>query len=156
MNTVTRELGLRRAASMISRFEGGQSADGRYRAYRDPVDVWTIGHGETLGVHASMVWSKATADRRLRKRLRADFLPALERAIPRGTKLTANQVAASLSFVWNLGTGILDDSHDFGRHLRAGRKRSAWDSMLEYDRAGGRVLPGLTRRRHAERNLALK
>lgn len=154
MNAVTRELGLRRAAKLITEFEGGESKDGKFRAYRDPVGVWTIGHGETKNVHAGMVWTKAKADRMLRQRLRADFLPPLERATPKHTKLTANQVAASLSFLWNLGVGMLDPSHDFGRHLRAGEKAEAWDSMLEYDKAGGRRLDGLTRRRKAERALA--
>jgi lysozyme len=156
MNLVTRRAALRRAAKLISEFEGGRSPDGEYRAYRDPVGVWTIGHGETQGVRPGMVWSKRKADRMLRRRLKRDVLPALERAIPPGTRLTANQAAATLSFCWNLGVGMLEASHMFGRHLRAGHKRQAWDSMLMYDKAGGRTLPGLTRRRQAERALALK
>lgn len=157
MNPVTRRIALNRAAKIIARFEGGESADGKFRAYYDANGrVWTIGYGETLHVRAGMVWTALRARRDLARRLKRDFLPPLERALPRGAKLTANQVAAALSFLWNLGVGMLDASHDFGRHLRAGQKRQAWDSMLLYDKAGGRTLPGLSRRRRAERALALK
>lgn len=157
MNAITQRKALNRAAKIIATFEGGESADGKYRAYYDANGrVWTIGHGETLHVRAGMVWTAAQARRDLRRRLRRDFLPAVKRAIPKGAHPTANQVAATLSFVWNLGVGMLDTSHTFGAAFRAGHFRKAWDSMPLYDESGGRHLAGLTRRRKAERALALR
>ena len=67
--------------------------------------------------------------------------------------LNKNQIDALCSFVWNLGPGSM--SWDVGRLLRARNYEGAANAMLAYDRAGGQVLPGLVRRRQAERALFL-
>lgn len=135
----------------VSAFEGGQSADGLFHAYWDPWGkVWTVGYGETHGVHSGIVWSRAQAENDLRKRMESSYEPAINAL---GVPLTQNQYDALCSFVWNLGPGSMQ--WDVGRHLRARDYQAAADALLEYDRAGGQVLSGLSRRRHAERALFL-
>lgn len=70
--------------------------------------------------------------------------------------LNDNQQAALLSFVFNLGPGIIGTDHDIGRLLRAHDLKAAANAMLEYDDPGTDVTAGLFRRRKAERALFLK
>jgi lysozyme len=65
-----------------------------------------------------------------------------------GLNLTDNQFAALVSFTFNLGAGNLNK-------LMSQGLAAASDRILLFDHAGGMVLPGLTRRRQAERALFL-
>ena len=69
---------------------------------------------------------------------------------------TQNMHDALTSFVYNLGPGAISPSTGVGRALRACEWERASNEMLRWDKAGGRSLPGLTRRRRAERALFLK
>ena len=63
---------------------------------------------------------------------------------------------AICSFVYNLGCSYLDPGHEIADKLNSGYlRRGAADALLLYDRANGVVLPGLKRRREAERRLFL-
>jgi lysozyme len=62
---------------------------------------------------------------------------------------------AIVSFTFNLGPGPLDPSKDLGRCLARRGRRGTGAALLEYDHAGGVVLPGLLNRRKAERRLFL-
>lgn len=140
-----------RGLALVESFEGGQSPDGLFRAYWDAYGrVWTIGYGETHGVHQGMVWTKEQAEADLRTRMDREYLPSI-----RGldVPLNPNQVDALCSFVWNLGPGAMQ--WDVGRYLRAREYRAAADALLAYDRAGGQILAGLVGRRQAERRLFL-
>jgi hypothetical protein len=70
--------------------------------------------------------------------------------------LNQHQFDALVSFVYNLGPGAIAPGTGIGRALRARAWRRAADEMLRWNRAGGRVLAGLTRRREAERALFLR
>lgn len=143
-----------RTVEMIASFEGGESPDGLFHPYRDPVGVWTIGYGHTEGVNAkSKPLTKAEAVSLLRRDLVEHYGPHINNL---NLPLTQPQYDATLSFVYNLGAGVLAASTDFGRELRAHHWHAAADAMLEYDRAGGNVLPGLKARRERERNLFLE
>lgn len=113
--------------------------------------VWTIGFGETAGVHQGMVWTYAQAVNDLKSRLAADYEPAIRGL---GVPLNQHQFDALCSFVWNLGPGSM--SWDVGQLLRRREYTAAANAMLKYDTAGGVVLAGLQRRREAERALFLK
>lgn len=66
-----------------------------------------------------------------------------------GLKLNQNQFDALVSFTYNCGPGNL-------LKLVAGRTiLQIGDAILKYNKAGGKVLKGLTRRREAERALFL-
>jgi GH24 family phage-related lysozyme (muramidase) len=135
--------------ALVAEFEGFEP-----RPYRDPVGIWTIGYGETEGISANTKpWTREYAARRLRERLNKDFMPAVLAA---NRNLTQNQLDGFTSFVYNVGPGGVSPSSRVGRNLRAGNVRAAADAILEWDKAGGRRLAGLTRRRRAERSLILK
>lgn len=62
--------------------------------------------------------------------------------------LTVRQRMALISFVFNLGPGVLDGK--LLRLINEGRIAAAARMMLDYDHAGGVVVQGLSNRRHAE------
>lgn len=140
-----------RGLNFIAGFEGGESSDGLFHAYWDPYGhVWTIGYGETSGVHPGMTWTKAQAEDDLKRKLENDYIWAINNL---DVPLTQNQFNALCSFVWNLGAGSMQ--WDIGRYLRARNYQAAANALLEYTHAGGVVLAGLVRRREAERALFL-
>lgn len=133
---------------LIKRFEGYVGTP-----YRDPVGVWTIGYGHTEGVSAG---SPHLTEPEASRLLLADLDGVYARAVNEtGIPLTQRQFDATVSFVYNLGVGMLDPIHTFGADLHAHLYTKAADSMLLYDMAGGKRLAGLTTRREAERRLFL-
>ena len=87
------------------------------------------------------------------KRLLAD-IEQFERGVMRVVKvpLTDNQLAALVSFTYNLGIGSLWRS-TLLRLLNAGDYEAAAKEFLKWDRAGGVPVAGLTRRRKSEMDL---
>lgn len=131
---------------LVKSFEGL-----RLDAYQDSVGVWTIGYGSTTGVRAGQVITEADAE----ALLRADLGTAeagVEDAI--GDEATDNQFAACVSLAFNVGVGLFAKS-SIVRLMLAGEPEKAAERFLLYNRAGGKVLAGLTRRRAAERALFL-
>ena len=130
---------------LIKSFEGL-----RLKAYRDAVGIWTIGYGTTRGVQPGMAISEAQAE----EFLQAD-LTRFERAISEAVKvpINDNQFSALASFTYNVGPGALRSS-TLLRILNARHDlRKVADEFPRWNRAGGRILEGLTRRRKAERAL---
>lgn len=132
---------------LIKSFEGC-----RYLAYQDSGGVWSIGYGHTLGVYAGMTITPAQAEQFLTDDLVqfGDYVNGYV-TVP----LTQDQFDALVSFTYNLGPGTLYHS-DLLSFLNAGQYDAAADALLEYDHADGVVVPGLARRRAAERALFLK
>jgi lysozyme len=137
--------------AFVAGFEGFSA-----KACRDPVGVLTQGYGETQELTAKP-WTRAYALARLRRRLNRDYLaPVLALAKAINLDLTQRQADALASLVYNLGPGILAPGATMGAALRSKNHRVIANAFLPYDRAGDRRLPGLTRRRRAERALYLK
>lgn len=135
MTQTTNEAGLQ----LIESFEGL-----RLTSYQDSVGVWTIGYGHTQGVHQGQTITQAQAQAFLQQ-----DLGVAEAAVNgHNLTLTDNQFAALVSFTFNLGGGNLN------KLLSQGMPAVA-DRILLFDHAGGKQLPGLTRRRTAERALYL-
>lgn len=146
----------RRAVALVAEFEGGKGADGRFHPYLDELAspaVWTIGYGDTENVRPkTRPWSARKAMRRLRRRLNRDYAPFIaDLDLP----LTQPMFDALASFIYNLGPGALARTTGVGRALRGRRWTEAANELLEWDKAGGRQLEGLARRRRAERHLFL-
>jgi len=131
---------------LIKSFEGL-----RLNSYRDAVGVWTIGYGHTrtAGPGQRISFNQATA-------LLREDVSTFEKAVTRAVRvpITDNQFAALVSFAYNVGSGALSSS-TLVRRLNSGDKFGAANEFLRWNRAGGRVLAGLTRRREAERTLFL-
>lgn len=129
---------------LIKQFEGLY-----LKAYRCPAGVPTIGYGHTAGVAMGQTVTQQQADDYLRRDVRQ-----FERAVSRLVRvpLTQGQFDALVSFAFNLGEGALAQS-TLLRLLNAGDYAGAAAQFERWNKAGGRVLPGLVRRRAAERAL---
>lgn len=137
--------------ALIKQFEGC-----KLTAYQDSVGVWTIGYGWTQPVdgkpiRAGMTIKQETADRLLKTGL-VSYESDVSRLVKVG--LTQGQFDALVSFTYNLGSRSLSTS-TLLRKLNAGDYAGAADEFLRWNKAGGKVLNGLTRRREAERALFL-
>ncbi|MBF2003654.1 MAG: lysozyme [Synechococcales cyanobacterium C42_A2020_086] len=131
---------------LLKSFEGLE-----LRAYQDAVGVWTIGYGTTSGVRPGMVITEAQAEELLKRDL-ARFERAVSDLVE--VPLTDDQFSALVSFAYNVGEGALASS-TLLRLLNQRNYQGAADQLLRWDKAGGRPLAGLTRRRRAERALFL-
>lgn len=132
--------------NMIKSFEGL-----RLKAYQDAVGVWTIGYGTTRGVRPGQEISEAQAEALLKSDLNR-----FERDVSQAVRVSINdnQFAALVSFTYNVGSGALRSS-TLLRKLNSRDIYGAANEFPRWNRAGGRVLAGLTRRRSAERALFL-
>ncbi|BBC74145.1 glycoside hydrolase [Altererythrobacter sp. B11] len=145
------------AIALIREFEGCARLrpDGRVEAYPDPgtgAAPWTIGWGATgPGIGPGTVWSREECDARLMEdiaRHAADVRQAIGDA-----PTTQSQFDALVSFHFN--TGAIARATLTRRHV-AGDTAGAATEFVRWNRAGGRVLAGLTRRRAAEAALYLR
>lgn len=132
---------------LIKEFEGF-----RAKAYLCPARVWTIGYGHTAGVKPGMTVTKAQAEAMLRADLK--IFERLTAQALGGNKTTQGQWDALVSFCYNAGPGNLAKSSMLRLH-KAVQYKAAADAFLKWTKGGGRVLPGLVRRRQAERRLYL-
>ena len=120
---------------------------------------WTIGWGDTLDVRVGQVITQSEADVRYARRLARDFEPPAREAVQ--VPVSQCQWDAIVSTVYNTGPGgrgrdgilYLADGRPstFLRKLSAGDYAGAADELPKWVRAGGQVLKGLQRRRHATR-----
>lgn len=123
----------------------------RLKAYICPAGVPTIGYGSTgPDIRMGLVWTKEQADERIVRDL-AKFEASVARLCP---VTTDGQFSALVSFAYNLGAGALEGSTLRRKH-NAGNYAGAADEFLKWNKGGGRVLPGLVKRRAAERELYL-
>jgi GH24 family phage-related lysozyme (muramidase) len=120
-------------------------------AYRDVVGVLTIGYGTTRGVRAGMRITRDQAEELLKIDLHR-FETAVSKLVK--VPINDNQFSALVSFSYNVGEGALGSS-TLLRLLNQRNYSAAANEFLRWNRAGGRALAGLTRRRKAERSLFL-
>ncbi|MGI9100417.1 MAG: lysozyme [Solirubrobacteraceae bacterium] len=133
---------------LVKSFEGFRSAP-----YTDAVGVWTIGYGHTAGVGPrSRPLTEPEAAALLERDLDQSYFPAVKK-LPTFAAMAQHQVDALTSFVYNLGPGAIAADTGIGKALRSMQWVTAADEMLKWDKAGGRRLEGLTRRRRMERTL---
>lgn len=120
-------------------------------------DVWTIGWGTTVyptGAHVSQQ-DPAINEETGTVYLRHD-IQGCENDIAAHVKvpLTQNQFDALVSFIYNVGSTAFDNS-TLLKLLNNGQYATAAEQFLRWNRQGGKVLRGLTRRRQAEHDLFL-
>lgn len=139
---------------LITSFEGyhRKLPNGDCTTYRCPANVLTIGFGCTEGVEEGMVWTRKQAEEAFRNELVKH-----EKAVDRlaTVELNQNQRDALISFSYNCGTGALSKS-TLLKKLNAGDFEGAARQFASWNKGGGRVLPGLVRRRAAEAALFRK
>jgi lysozyme len=132
--------------NLIKKYEGCY-----LKAYKCPANVWTIGYGRTKGVKQGMKITKAKAEAHLK-----DDLVTFENAVDKYVKvpINQNQFDALVSFSFNCGTGALKTS-TLLRNLNKKDYSGAANEFLRWNKANGKVLNGLTKRRKEERTLFL-
>lgn len=137
--------------ALIKEFEGC-----KLTAYQDSVGVWTIGYGWTQPVDGKPIRAGMTIKQETAERLLKTGMVSYESDVSRLVKvgLTQGQFDALVSFTYNLGARSLSTS-TLLRKLNAGDYAGAADEFLRWNKAGGKVLNGLSRRREAERALFL-
>lgn len=130
---------------LIKSFEGLE-----LKAYKDSVGVLTVGWGST-GSHVKpgMVITKEQAETLIKQ-----DVSRFEKGISDLVKvpLTQNQFDALVSFSFNLGLGNLKSS-TLLKKLNASDYSGAANEFLRWNKAAGKVLNGLTRRRQAEKDM---
>lgn len=122
--------------------------------YKDVVGVWTVCVGDTYNVTPGKVATKAECDARLERQLIAHAKPIME-CVPGLTRNRPNQLAAATSLAYNIGSSGFCRS-TVARRFNAGRWREGCDAFLMWNKAGKKVVRGLTRRREAERQICLR
>jgi len=155
---------------LIKSFEGipdGDPSTVNLDPYLDPIGIWTIGWGHAISHGNDFL--RGPANRALAKSLfpggitleqaeallRSDLIDTGKDVLALvAVDLTDNQYGALVSFTFNLGLGNLRKS-TLLRLLNSGDYDGASDEFLKWNRAGGKVMNGLTRRRTAERDLFL-
>lgn len=126
----------------------------RLTAYPDPAtggDPWTIGYGTTRGVKQGMRITAEQADQYLKADV-ARFEPELANLVK--VPLTQNQWDALMSFVYNLGSANLASS-TLLKLLNVGDYTRAAEQFGRWNKAAGKEMAGLTKRRAAEQSLFL-
>ena len=136
---------------LIKRWEGL-----RLTAYQDSVGIWTIGYGHTAeaGPPAPKTGMKIT-EKEATDILARD-LGQYERAVTKAISVapTSNQFAAMTSLCFNIGPTNFAKS-SVVRRMNEGNPKAAADAFLLWNKAGGKVLKGLTARREDEKKLFL-
>jgi GH24 family phage-related lysozyme (muramidase) len=123
----------------------------RLESYLDAVGIWTIGYGTTENIGPGMRISQAQAESFLMRDV-AKFEAAIASVVK--VPLNTDQFSALVSFTYNVGATAFAES----TLLQLLNKRdylAAADQLLRWNKGGDLELPGLTRRRQAERSLFL-
>ena len=127
--------------ALIKKFEGCE-----LEAYQCSAGVWTIGYGHTKDIVEGMTISKEQAEEML-----VDELHEYENYINKyvTVALSQNQFDALVSWVYNLGPANLKASTML-KVLNKGQYEEVPAQMKRWNKASGKVLEGLIRRREAE------
>ena len=130
--------------NLIKHFEGLE-----LEAYKCPAGVWTIGYGHTKDVQEGDTWSESHADHMLEVEMEEyeNYIHDLVTC-----PLSQNQFDALVSWVYNLGSSNLQASTLLKR-LNAGDYPDVPNQIKRWNKAGGKVLEGLVRRREAEASM---
>ena len=138
--------------ALIKEFEGC-----KLQSYKCPAGVWTIGVGSTRYADGTPVKAKqALPGEAAAMQLLAHTVGAYEHTVNAiGVPLTQNQFDALVSLCYNIGSGNLISS-TLAKMLKAGNdKAEVAKQFLRWNKAAGKELAGLTRRRNAEAELFL-
>lgn len=125
----------------------------RTKAYYDVVGVPTVCFGETRGVEMGDSYTVDECKAMLGTAL-TEFETGMRKCMVRPDAVPDKPYVAFLSFTYNVGVGAFCKS-TLARKLNSGDMRGACNELAKWNRAGGRVIRGLIRRRAEERALCL-
>ena len=137
---------------LVKAFESCMAAikarPGYFRSYLDPVGVRTIGYGHTNHhlprFDGNAIWSQAECDAAL-----ARDMAVFERWVADHARVDLKQCEFDALVSWAFNTGG-PATATLWKKLNAGNKAAVPAELAKWNRAGGKVLAGLVRRRKAE------
>lgn len=140
-----------RGIDLIKKYEGC-----KLTAYLCPAKVWTIGWGNTqyengLSVKKGDTITQAEADRLFLSLVNGRFASGVQALL--GRQLTQNQFDALVSFSYNCGLRALQSSTLLRKVKKDPLDPTIAAEFAKWNKAGGKVLNGLVRRRKAEADL---
>lgn len=133
---------------LIKKYEGF-----RAQAYKCPAGLWTVGYGTTVYPDGTPVKKGDAVTKAKAEAYLVDYLNKKVRPYLKGLKLKPGQQAAIESIVYNVGSGF------FRSKCFAAIKEKDWGTVYnnwDWIKAGGKVLPGLIKRRAEELALFFK
>jgi len=140
----------KKGVNFVAEFEGFRS-----HPYNDAAGYATVGFGHLIRygpIHSS---DRAISRKQGLKLLKRDMGRSASAVRRLKLRLTQAEFDALVSFAFNLGTGYFSGDHDLANAIRSKNHHRIANAILKYDRAGGRKLPGLVRRREREKRLFL-
>ncbi len=132
---------------LVQQFEGLRTTP-----YNDVTGLKTVCFGETEQPIRNYTPDECSV--LLVARLAHDYAPAIIKCVP-ALADRPNQLAASMSLAYNIGTGGFCRS-TAAKRFNAGLWAEGCDAFLMWTKAGGKTLPGLVKRRQSERQICLK
>lgn len=136
------------AVGLVGNWEGL-----RLYAYQDVIGVWTACYGETKDIKPGMKFTKAQCDVMFIERLQ-EFEAGMRKCLQNPDKIPDKPYVAFLSLAYNIGNGAFCKS-SVARFANAGNLKEACNRILAFNKAGGKVIKGLVKRREEERKLCL-
>ena len=132
--------------NLLKKFEGC-----KLKAYRCPAGILTIGYGHTSAAGAPEVHDGMTITQDEAESILKNDLVKYEQPVANMVKvpLEQNQFDVLVDFAYNAGVGALKSSTLLKR-VNAGDFDAVPDELMKWTKGGGKVLPGLVRRRQAE------
>lgn len=136
---------------LMHKFEGCKLS-----SYLCPAKVWTIGYGNTFYEDGSKVQpnqhiSQKRADQLFQNISEKQFAEPIRKLLK--VQLNENQFSALVCFAYNVGVANLCKSTLLKKVNKNPNDLTIREEFLKWNKAGGRVLNGLTKRRIAEANL---
>ena len=132
--------------NLLKKFEGC-----KLKAYRCPAGILTIGYGHTSAAGAPEVKEGMTITQDEAESILKNDLVKYEQPVAAMVKvpLEQNQFDVLVDFAYNAGVGALKSS-TLLKKVNAGDFDAVPDELMKWTKGGGKVLPGLVRRRQAE------
>ena len=127
--------------SLIKKFEGCE-----LESYQCAAGVWTIGFGSTHNIEEGMNISKDRAEELLLEDI-AEFEESVLESVD--MPMSQHQFDALVYWTFNLGPNNLKSSSML-KVLNSGNYEDVPEQIKRWNKAGGKVLDGLIRRREAE------
>ena len=132
--------------ALLKKFEGC-----KLKAYKCPAGIWTIGYGHTSAAGTPTVMEGMAITQKQADDILRQDLVKYETAVYEIVKqpLTQHQFDVVVDFAYNAGVGALKSS-TLLKKINAGDFDAVPAELMKWTKGGGKVLPGLVRRRQAE------
>lgn len=134
--------------TLIGGFEGYSA-----KAYPDVIGVWTACYGATKGIKRGMTFTKAECDSKFIDEL-VTHEGEMRKCLSNPDSIPDKPYIAFISLTYNIGSGGFCKG-TMPRLINAGKIKEACNFLMNFNKAGGRVIRGLVIRREKEKAFCL-